>query len=68
MKQSFFGFQRTFSSLFIRRPVNQNNILFRALGATFFSYLNFRYFNSFNNDGKSKKDFDMKPQAPSPNF
>lgn len=55
---------------FFKKPINPNNLLFRAVGATFFSYLNYRYFNSFNANGdeKGKKDFGMRPKTPSPNF
>lgn len=55
---------------FLKKSFNHNNLLFRAVGATLFSYLNYRYFNSYNANGdeKGKKDFGMRPKTPSQNF
>jgi len=69
MKSVFLGFKRVFPS-FQRRNFNQNNLLFRAFGATLFSFLNYKYFSSHNAvvEEKIKKEFGLKTQTPSANF
>ncbi len=67
MKSIFLGLKQFFP----KRSVNVNNLMFRAFGATLFSYLNYRYFNSFNvveEKNTLRPDFGLKAQIPSANF
>ena len=68
MKSIFRDF-KFFFPFIQRRTVNANSLMFRAFGATLFSFINYRYFKNFNIvDENTKKDFGLKPQVPSANF
>lgn len=64
MKTIFQGFKQ----MFPKRSINHNNLLFRALGATLFSFINYQNFKSYQSLEDVKKDFTIKTKIPSPDF